>query len=139
MKVLILGGAGMVGRKLAERLAKDGELGGKAMHVDDRFFDVDHAGFEQTRKSIDREKHTKGGALRFEIPELREERVDVPRPEAIAVNMFSLQAYPVHFAASRIGYHAVPGIEPVANPLTEKCGDIRAAACGDDHNIIFFL
>ena len=31
MKVLILGGAGMVGRKLAERLAKDGELGGKAI------------------------------------------------------------------------------------------------------------
>ncbi len=28
MKVLILGGAGMVGRKLAERLAKDGRLGG---------------------------------------------------------------------------------------------------------------
>lgn len=28
MKVLILGGAGMVGRKLAERLAKDGQLGG---------------------------------------------------------------------------------------------------------------
>jgi len=31
MKVLILGGAGMVGRKLAERLARDGELGGKAI------------------------------------------------------------------------------------------------------------
>ena len=31
MKVLILGGAGMVGRKLAERLAKDGQLGGKAI------------------------------------------------------------------------------------------------------------
>jgi nucleoside-diphosphate-sugar epimerase len=31
MKVLILGGAGMVGRKLAGRLAKDGELGGKAI------------------------------------------------------------------------------------------------------------
>jgi nucleoside-diphosphate-sugar epimerase len=29
MKVLILGGAGMVGRKLSERLAKDGQLGGK--------------------------------------------------------------------------------------------------------------
>lgn len=29
MKVLIIGGAGMVGRKLAERLAKDGALGGK--------------------------------------------------------------------------------------------------------------
>lgn len=29
MKVLIIGGAGMVGRKLAERLAKDGKLGGK--------------------------------------------------------------------------------------------------------------
>lgn len=29
MKILILGGAGMVGRKLAERLAVDGELGGK--------------------------------------------------------------------------------------------------------------
>ncbi|MBU2533116.1 MAG: SDR family oxidoreductase [Alphaproteobacteria bacterium] len=29
MKILILGGAGMVGRKLADRLAKDGELGGK--------------------------------------------------------------------------------------------------------------
>jgi nucleoside-diphosphate-sugar epimerase len=29
MKILILGGAGMVGRKLAERLAKDGRLGGK--------------------------------------------------------------------------------------------------------------
>ena len=29
MKVLIIGGAGMVGRKLAERLAKDGTLGGK--------------------------------------------------------------------------------------------------------------
>ena len=28
MKVLIIGGAGMVGRKLAERLAKDGRLGG---------------------------------------------------------------------------------------------------------------
>ena len=28
MKVLIIGGAGMIGRKLAERLAKDGELGG---------------------------------------------------------------------------------------------------------------
>ncbi|MFM9940861.1 MAG: D-erythronate dehydrogenase [Hyphomicrobiaceae bacterium] len=31
MKVLILGGAGMVGRKLAERLAKDGQLGGAAI------------------------------------------------------------------------------------------------------------
>jgi len=31
MKVLIIGGAGMVGRKLAERLAKDGALGGKAV------------------------------------------------------------------------------------------------------------
>lgn len=29
MKVLIIGGAGMVGRKLAERLAKDGSLGGR--------------------------------------------------------------------------------------------------------------
>lgn len=29
MKVLIIGGAGMVGRKLAERLARDGQLGGK--------------------------------------------------------------------------------------------------------------
>lgn len=31
MKILIIGGAGMVGRKLAERLAKDGQLGGKAI------------------------------------------------------------------------------------------------------------
>ncbi len=31
MKVLIIGGAGMVGRKLAERLAKDGVLGGNAI------------------------------------------------------------------------------------------------------------
>ena len=31
MKVLIIGGAGMVGRKLAERLAGDGELAGKAV------------------------------------------------------------------------------------------------------------
>ena len=31
MHILILGGAGMVGRKLAERLAKDGTLGGKAI------------------------------------------------------------------------------------------------------------
>jgi nucleoside-diphosphate-sugar epimerase len=31
MKVLIIGGAGMVGRKLAERLARDGALGGKAV------------------------------------------------------------------------------------------------------------
>ena len=31
MKVLIIGGAGMVGRKLAERLAKDGQIGGKAI------------------------------------------------------------------------------------------------------------
>lgn len=31
MKVLILGGAGMIGRKLAERLARDGNLGGKAV------------------------------------------------------------------------------------------------------------
>lgn len=31
MKVLILGGAGMVGRKLAERLAKDGALGGQSI------------------------------------------------------------------------------------------------------------
>ena len=30
MKVLIIGGAGMIGRKLAERLARDGALGGKA-------------------------------------------------------------------------------------------------------------
>jgi nucleoside-diphosphate-sugar epimerase len=29
MKVLIIGGAGMIGRKLAERLARDGALGGK--------------------------------------------------------------------------------------------------------------
>jgi D-erythronate 2-dehydrogenase len=29
MQVLIIGGAGMIGRKLAERLARDGELGGK--------------------------------------------------------------------------------------------------------------
>ena len=31
MKVLIIGGAGMIGRKLAERLAGDGELGGKTI------------------------------------------------------------------------------------------------------------
>jgi D-erythronate 2-dehydrogenase len=31
MKVLIIGGAGMVGRKLAERLTKGGKLGGKAI------------------------------------------------------------------------------------------------------------
>ncbi|MGI9424682.1 MAG: D-erythronate dehydrogenase [Hyphomicrobiaceae bacterium] len=31
MKILIIGGAGMVGRKLAERLATDGNLGGKAI------------------------------------------------------------------------------------------------------------
>jgi nucleoside-diphosphate-sugar epimerase len=31
MKILILGGGGMVGRKLATRLASDGELGGKAI------------------------------------------------------------------------------------------------------------
>lgn len=31
MKVLIIGGAGMIGRKLAERLAADGALGGKAI------------------------------------------------------------------------------------------------------------
>jgi nucleoside-diphosphate-sugar epimerase len=29
MKVLIIGGAGMIGRKLAERLAKDGAIAGK--------------------------------------------------------------------------------------------------------------
>jgi len=31
MKILILGGAGMVGRKLADQLAKDGSLGGKTI------------------------------------------------------------------------------------------------------------
>jgi nucleoside-diphosphate-sugar epimerase len=31
MQVLIIGGAGMIGRKLAERLARDGALGGKAI------------------------------------------------------------------------------------------------------------
>jgi nucleoside-diphosphate-sugar epimerase len=31
MKVLIIGGAGMVGRKLAERLARDGAMGGRAI------------------------------------------------------------------------------------------------------------
>ena len=31
MKILIIGGAGMIGRKLAERLARDGALGGKAI------------------------------------------------------------------------------------------------------------
>ena len=31
MKVLIIGGVGMIGRKLSERLARDGELGGKAI------------------------------------------------------------------------------------------------------------
>jgi nucleoside-diphosphate-sugar epimerase len=31
MKVLIIGGAGMIGRKLAERLARDGALGGRAI------------------------------------------------------------------------------------------------------------
>ncbi len=31
MKILVMGGAGMIGRKLAERLAKDGQLGGKAI------------------------------------------------------------------------------------------------------------
>src|SRR5262249_19204847 len=31
MKILIIGGAGMIGRKLGERLARDGELGGKAI------------------------------------------------------------------------------------------------------------
>ena len=29
MNILILGGGGMVGRKLAERLARDGKLGGQ--------------------------------------------------------------------------------------------------------------
>ena len=32
MKVLIIGGAGMIGRKLAERLARDGEVAGKAIY-----------------------------------------------------------------------------------------------------------
>jgi D-erythronate 2-dehydrogenase len=31
MNILIIGGAGMIGRKLAERLARDGSLGGKAI------------------------------------------------------------------------------------------------------------
>ena len=31
MQILILGAAGMVGRKLAERLVKDGQLGGQAI------------------------------------------------------------------------------------------------------------
>jgi nucleoside-diphosphate-sugar epimerase len=31
MKILILGGAGMIGRKLAERLARDGQLGGSTI------------------------------------------------------------------------------------------------------------
>ena len=31
MKVLIIGGAGMIGRKLAERLARDGAVAGKAI------------------------------------------------------------------------------------------------------------
>lgn len=31
MKIAIIGGAGMLGRKLAERLARDGQLGGKAI------------------------------------------------------------------------------------------------------------
>jgi D-erythronate 2-dehydrogenase len=39
MKVLIIGGAGMVGRKLAERLAKDGTLGGKPV-TDLTLYDV---------------------------------------------------------------------------------------------------
>ena len=33
MRILILGGAGMVGRKLAERLARDGPLGGTRDHA----------------------------------------------------------------------------------------------------------
>ena len=33
MKILIIGGAGMVGRKLAERLAKDGKLGGREIEA----------------------------------------------------------------------------------------------------------
>jgi D-erythronate 2-dehydrogenase len=33
VNILIIGGAGMVGRKLAERLARDGELGGKAIRA----------------------------------------------------------------------------------------------------------
>ena len=40
MKVLIIGGAGMIGRKLAERLARDGELGGKADLGNWRCYDV---------------------------------------------------------------------------------------------------
>ena len=31
MRALIIGGAGMIGRKLAERLAREGELGGQAL------------------------------------------------------------------------------------------------------------
>jgi nucleoside-diphosphate-sugar epimerase len=31
MHILILGGGGMVGRKLAERLAREGALGGRAI------------------------------------------------------------------------------------------------------------
>ena len=31
MNILIIGGAGMIGRKLAERLARDGELGSQAI------------------------------------------------------------------------------------------------------------
>ncbi|KAB2846641.1 MAG: NAD-dependent epimerase, partial [Hyphomicrobiaceae bacterium] len=31
MKILILGGGGMIGRKLAERLARDGRLGATAI------------------------------------------------------------------------------------------------------------
>lgn len=38
MKILVLGAAGMIGRKLCERLAQDGRLGGKtitALHMVD--------------------------------------------------------------------------------------------------------
>ena len=30
MKILVVGAAGMIGRKLTERLVRDGEVGGKA-------------------------------------------------------------------------------------------------------------
>ena len=84
MKVLIIGGAGMVGRKLAERLASDGRLGERAVS-EMTLYDVvaaaearrrQDAGPYRERRSAGgrRDRQARGGQARCDLPS-RSDRV----------------------------------------------------------------
>lgn len=74
MQILILGAAGMVGRKLTERLAKDGRLGGEAIT---RLVLHDVVEPERPQTSIAVETHTSDFSMPGEADKLVASRPDV--------------------------------------------------------------